>query len=253
MKVAFVISVFCIYTIGYSQSVVVNYIEKRIISKEKLEATPEFARANALASHNYILEYSNGISFYKNTSEVKNVDSIKEIDTKDERQEKSYRITQGHLEKWYYADFNTDELLFKIYNGKDFYGQDHLLKWDWKITNETKNINGFECKKAISEAFGYYFTAWFTEDIAISAGPDKFNGLPGLILYVGTPYYEYVATSLEVKKEPIVIVKPKIADRTFTMAEVETYVKDGISKLKSSTTTEIKGNTTKTLTTIIIH
>lgn len=241
--------------VGYSQTVTVNYIEKRIIDAKRLEAMPEFARKQALESYNYILQYNDGVSLYRNNLETLNIESS--IEGKSEadahsRTESSYKIINKRIEKWYYKDIKSNELLFSFYNGKDFYGKDNLLKWDWKIINETKEINGFVCKKAISEAFGYYFTAWFTEDIAINAGPDKFDGLPGLILYVGTAHYEYIATSVKIEQKPIPIVKPEMPKETVTMAEVERYVKEGSSKLKSSSTTTVNGNTTTTRSTIII-
>lgn len=245
--------------IGYSQTVIVNYSEKRIISKERLEAMPEFARKQALESYNYILQYNNGVSLYKNSTETNNIEksekNISEAVTEGDaihKKEVSYRVTNKFIEKWYYKDFNKNELLFNFYNGKDFYGKDNLLKWNWQITTETKEINGFTCKKATSDAFGYYFTVWFTEDIAINAGPDKFDGLPGLILYLGTAYYEYIATSVKIEKNPITIVKPEMPKETVTMAEVESFVNAKVSKLKSSSTTTVNGNTTTTRSTIII-
>lgn len=53
---------------------------------------------------------------------------------------------------------------------------------DWKISNETKTILGFPCKKATATFRGRKYTAWYTEDIAVSQGPWKLRGLPGLIL-----------------------------------------------------------------------
>ena len=243
--------------IGYSQTVIVDYNEKRIISKERLEAMPEFARKQALESHSYILQYYKGISLYKNVDGVKNTISSGKIiqlgqDETMKKNEISYKTQNKMIEKWYYKDIKKNELLFNFYNGKDFFGKDNLLKWDWKITNETKEINGFTCKKATSDAFGYNFTAWFTEDIAINAGPEKFDGLPGLILYLGTAYYEYTATAVKITKDQITILKPETPKETVTMAEVESYVKEGSSKLKSSSTTTVNGNTTTTRSTIII-
>lgn len=251
---------FLLSFIGYSQTVTVNYSEKRIISKERLKAMPEFARKQALESHNYILQYQNGISLYKNSEETKNVENSEKIVSEDQivgdvvnKKEASYRVTNKFIEMWYYKDFNKNELLFNFYNGRDFYGKDNLLQWDWQITNETKEINGFVCKKATSNAFGYFFTAWFTEDIAISAGPEKFDGLPGLILYIGTAYHETYATAVKIEKTPIEIVKPGMPKETVTMAEVESFVKEKVSKLKSSSTTTVNGNTTTTRSTIIIR
>ena len=260
MKNFFLLASLMLAFAAHSQTVTVNYSEGRIISKERLEAMPEFARKQALESYSYVLQYSKGVSLYKNAAETKNVESSEKIVLADQREgdvikknEVSYNIQNKMIEKWYYKDFNSNELLFNFYNVKDFYGKDRLLPWDWKITEETKVINGFLCKKATSDAFGYYFTAWFTEDIAISAGPEKFDGLPGLILYVGTAYYEYVATSVKIEKKPITLERPEMPKETVTMAEVESFVKNGISKLKSGTTTRVNGNTTTTRSTIIIR
>ena len=246
MKITYLL--FLLSIIGYSQTVTVNYAEKNILSKENLEATPKFAREIKLASNNYILQYQDGVSLYKNSTETKNIERIEEGGF--EEPDAQYNLTNYFIEKWYHKDFNKNELLFNFYNGKIFYGKDNLLKWDWKITNETKEILGFKCKKATSNAFGYFFIAWFTEDIAINAGPEKFDGLPGLILYVGTAYLEKYATAVKIEKTPIEIVKPEMPRETVTMAQVESYIKDKVSKFNSGpiTTTEIRGNSTITRT-----
>ncbi|MEC5394147.1 GLPGLI family protein [Bergeyella sp. RCAD1439] len=56
----------------------------------------------------------------------------------------------------------------------------------WKTSNEVKTILGFQCKKATAEFRGRNYTAWYTEDIAVSQGPWKLRGLPGLILAAKT-------------------------------------------------------------------
>lgn len=260
MKNFFLFGLLMFAFIAKSQTVTVNYSEKRIISKEKLEALPEFARKQALEAHSYILQNSNGVTLYKNSSGVKNIESFENNKSDDQiagnatnKSETSYKVSNKFIDKWYYKDFNKNELLFNIYSGREFYGKDNLLDWNWQITNETKEINGFKCIKATSDAFGYFFTAWFTEDISINAGPEKFDGLPGLILYVGTAYYEYFATSVRIEKSLISIGVPQMPDETVTMAEVDSYVKEGMSKMKSSSTTTVNGNTTTIRTTTIIR
>ncbi len=68
-----------------------------------------------------------------------------------------------------------------------------LAKWDanlkWKITNETKEINGYKVQKAITKSFEQSLSypdgdaiAWFTTEIPISSGPERYYGLPGLII-----------------------------------------------------------------------
>jgi len=65
--------------------------------------------------------------------------------------------------------------------------------YNWTITNETKTIKGYLCKKATTNSIeiepddpGYYglVTAWFTEEIPLPTGPDRYCELPGLILEI---------------------------------------------------------------------
>jgi len=65
--------------------------------------------------------------------------------------------------------------------------------YKWNITKDTKTIKGYLCKKATTNSIevdpedsAYYglVTAWFTEDIPIPTGPDRYCGLPGLILEI---------------------------------------------------------------------
>jgi GLPGLI family protein len=67
---------------------------------------------------------------------------------------------------------------------KDFYIKDDLSSFNWLILEETKKILGYECQKAALQFRGRNFEVYFTTDIAISDGPWKFYGLPGLILEV---------------------------------------------------------------------
>src|SRR6218665_698056 len=59
---------------------------------------------------------------------------------------------------------------------------DDNLKYNWKITSETKKIQNYTCYKATTSFRGNNFEAWFTPDIPLNIGPWKWYGLPGLIL-----------------------------------------------------------------------
>ena len=61
----------------------------------------------------------------------------------------------------------------------------------WDIKAETELIMGHTCQKAVAKYLGRTYTAWFTSDIPISAGPWKLRGLPGLILRVTDSNREY--------------------------------------------------------------
>lgn len=52
----------------------------------------------------------------------------------------------------------------------------------WKETDETADICGYPCRKAIGEYGGRKWQAWYAEEIAVPFGPWKILGLPGLVL-----------------------------------------------------------------------
>jgi GLPGLI family protein len=60
----------------------------------------------------------------------------------------------------------------------------------WKFTKETKAISGYTCYKATTIKRKKYpsgykniiVTAWYTNSIPIQSGPNKYVGLPGLIV-----------------------------------------------------------------------
>ena len=55
-------------------------------------------------------------------------------------------------------------------------------KIDWKITLETQNIEGINCKKATAHYRGRNWIVWFSEDLPFATGPWILVGLPGLII-----------------------------------------------------------------------
>lgn len=55
---------------------------------------------------------------------------------------------------------------------------------DWQIKNDTTVISGIVVQKAITSFGGRQWIAWFAPSVAISDGPYKFSGLPGLIFSI---------------------------------------------------------------------
>jgi len=69
---------------------------------------------------------------------------------------------------------------------------------NWKLEDETMRIMGYDCRKATARWRGRDWTAWYS-DIPISAGPWKFNGLPGLILRLEDSKKEHYFEAVETK------------------------------------------------------
>ena len=57
-----------------------------------------------------------------------------------------------------------------------------LPDFEWQISEETKEVAGFDCLKATLSYRGREWTAWFAEELPMPYGPYVFGGLPGMIL-----------------------------------------------------------------------
>lgn len=71
---------------------------------------------------------------------------------------------------------------------------------EWRMSDETRTIAGFECKKAVARICdSVYVVAFYTDEITVSGGPESFHGLPGMILGLAIPrlYTTWFATKVE--------------------------------------------------------
>ncbi|MWB93326.1 GLPGLI family protein [Flavobacterium sp. GA093] len=67
--------------------------------------------------------------------------------------------------------------------------KDSLRKINWKITDETREIAGYECRRANAIILdSVYVVAYYTIQIPFSGGPESFTGLPGTILGLAMPH-----------------------------------------------------------------
>jgi GLPGLI family protein len=104
------------------------------------------------------------------------------------------------------TDLQTQQItgLKKIFE-ETFLVQDSVRKPEWKISDESRTIAGFECRKAVAKLFdSVYIVAFYTDEISTSGGPESFNGLPGMILEIAIPrlYTTWIATKVELSEPP---------------------------------------------------
>lgn len=228
---------FCLFYVQvFSQQVVVEYYENAIIkNKSEIEQLPKSIQKNYEPNRfSYTLTYNDGYSIYEN----QDYSHFLEEETEEEVEE-ILELSDGEhvefvgksipdpnqfkrFEKLFFKDYLNKKIYAELFTNEKKQIVDDFFDWNWEITDEEKEINGYLCKKAITRIQGYHFEAWFTEDIPISTGPEKFDGLPGLILYVNTGGIELVAKSIKFPEGPIDIEKPSFLGETYTFDEVYT-------------------------------
>lgn len=76
---------------------------------------------------------------------------------------------------------NKIDHIYKI-AGRDYLLDEEMPELDWEILEDTKEIGGYTCQKAVANFKGRVYEAWFTTEIPMPFGPWKLHGLPGLIL-----------------------------------------------------------------------
>lgn len=112
-------------------------------------------------------------------------------------------VVEGDIvDKQTYLDFNSNQkIIEKSVDGKAYLINDVIKKNDWKITKDTKTINGYEVRKATLNEDPYFVEAWFAKDIKTKCGPNKYNNLPGLILEVKSTFVDKPTTYTTIKLE----------------------------------------------------
>ncbi len=125
--------------------------------------------------------------------------------------------------------------------GKKYIVEDSIRRMNWKLSEETKSILGFNCRKAIAQRIGTRtmmtmengkmerkemsdtsnIVAWFSTDFAVTAGPGDYQGqLPGLVLEVDVNNGRQVFKATEVvTKVDVASIKAPKSGKKVTSAE----------------------------------
>lgn len=187
MKFLLLISIFIFSSLVFAQEKLVveyeskkemdmEFLEKEITShggvssKEVLDAF----KAELSKSNHYLLELT------PDESEFNFVEKI----TNEQPNDSGVRVelaTRGTI----YKNLKQNILAETINYPKDYILQDTIKKFDWKISKETKEILGYETRKAEAAVDSTKsVVAWYAPKLAYKNGPAEFGGLPGLILQI---------------------------------------------------------------------
>jgi GLPGLI family protein len=115
--------------------------------------------------------------------------------------------------------------------GKTYIIEDSLKTPNWKILNDLKDVAGHICMKAMVEDTikKQKIIAWFAQDIPSNAGPERYFGLPGMILELdinnGAVIVE--ATKIDYKKlEKQMEMPKKIKGKNWKDSDYQAYIKN---------------------------
>jgi GLPGLI family protein len=153
------------------------------------------------------------------------------------------RMMDGGSDDVTFHNFNEQKIIesHELFD-RTFIVEDSIRKLSWKISDETKTILGYECKKATATQLGQRMTmevingqaerkqvpdtsrivAWYTSAIPVAAGPQFQGQLPGLILElnINNGRIEYKALEISAKADVASIKAPK-GKKKLTPAEFD--------------------------------
>ena len=125
---------------------------------------------------------------------------------------KKYLNEQDAGPEYEFPDWNYTKIDHKLHDVlffSGFGGNRYLIKdkvaFNWKISEESKTIGGYQCLKATTTFRGRNWEAWFAPELGMSYGPWKFHGLPGLIMevYDDTQTFTWRVEKIEYKESDI--------------------------------------------------
>jgi len=131
----------------------------------------------------------------------------------------------------------TDLAAGTFVNQKDVYGEvllvkDSTRKINWKITDETREIAGYTCRRANALVLdSVYIVAFYTDKIRVNGGPESFTGLPGMILEVAIPHENvtWFATKVNVQTVPVTTIVPPKKGKVTNNKELYKTIKSALN------------------------
>lgn len=127
-------------------------------------------------------------------------------------------------------------LTIKTIWGERFLLDDSIRVSKWKITENKRNVCGYQCRKAIlnvNDSTRLY--AWFCSELEATIGPESLGGLPGVILGLATEDggVIYFAKTVEIIKPSLDVLLPKKSkEKLYKTAELKAQITKDFGKEK---------------------
>ena len=164
----------------------------------------------------------------------------------------------------YYKNFKTKQYITNLdFFGKEFLVVDSLPKFNWIITGEEKKIGNYTCikaqiiipvteeelkeyedyKKKLESGKTSFFTpsepkekiieAWYTMEIPVSNGPDKYWGLPGLILELHEGETTFLCSKIVLNPQEKIEIKAPKNGKKVTQKEFDDIQEKKLNSMKN--------------------
>jgi len=202
---------------SFSQEISGEVTYKKVLDLGKLKASVDDSKSKALLAKvqeenqgkQYTLTFNANESTYTRLKTVQN-----------DAEGAFTKLNLGNFKGVLYTNMQDNETIHQ----KEYLGELILVKdsinYNWELLNETKKIGKYNCQKALlkikyadinGNSKVRKVVCWYTPDIPVPFGPEKFNSLPGLILELSTSKGAVVATEITISntKELLEIKKPK--------------------------------------------
>lgn len=137
----------------------------------------------------------------------------------------------------FYKDYEKDSLVYNDFFPpikKVIVSEKISNLFAWKIIPKSDtNILNYKCKRASTEFRGRKYVAYFSQELGIMGGPWKFDGLPGVILYVYSEDKYFIIEPQSITKNAKIddIFYPYSKDKVLSWEEFKKGFKDKMRKI----------------------
>ncbi len=169
----------------------------------KYKATTYFEFENMPADAPKSMETVMRLKFNKTSSLYEKDPDIVEVENPNDNTPRMFKRMRNQGTKSYYKNIGEGKVLEQIsFFGKEFLVSDSIANIKWKVSaGEQKTILGYTCMKATFKDSTNNLVVFFTPQITVPTGPEKYGKLPGLILEIQSAQTHIIAT--EVNKDPL--------------------------------------------------
>ena len=192
-------------------------VEKKEIGKAAMEFMYDYrylkdtTDVTSESTDRMILQVGYGVSKFSSYRTMQ-IDSLLRVSTADQIEANPTRYIGGETYS-IYKNYPTGKFTMTDKIATDWFLVEELVpEQQWTLTDETKEILGYQCKSAKCSFRGREYTAYYTDEIPVADGPWKFGGLPGFIMEVRDADNHYSFTCVGINSK---------ADRPITIPEVQ--------------------------------